>query len=211
MPALPVPLLTARRRLAALGVATTLAATASVVATPMTADAFPEESAPAATTAVGDQSGAQHSLEHQASLVAEFKAERARAKAAAAKARAKAKAERERKARAAARERAARSAVRDPKGVARALMADEYGWGTDQFSCLVSLWQRESNWNYRARNSSSGAYGIPQALPGAKMASAGADWQTNPRTQILWGLGYIEDRYGTPCSALGHSHSVGWY
>ncbi len=85
------------------------------------------------------------------------------------------------------------------------------GWGEDQYSCLYSLWQRESNWNVYAQNRSSGAYGIPQALPGSKMATAGADWQTNPATQISWGLGYIAGRYGTPCGAWGHSESVGWY
>lgn len=84
------------------------------------------------------------------------------------------------------------------------------GWGEDQFSCLVSLWNRESGWRTNASNPS-GAYGIPQALPGSKMASAGADWATNPATQIEWGLGYISGRYGTPCGALGHSHSTGWY
>ncbi|MDK7123234.1 lytic transglycosylase, partial [Pauljensenia sp. UMB6358] len=67
------------------------------------------------------------------------------------------------------------------------------------------------HWNPYAANAWSGAYGIPQALPGSKMASAGADWQTNPATQITWGLGYIAGRYGTPCGALGHSNSVGWY
>ncbi|OKL50385.1 hypothetical protein BM477_02605 [Boudabousia marimammalium] len=90
-------------------------------------------------------------------------------------------------------------------------MVSARGWGDDQFRCLVSLWNRESNWNYRAQNRSSGAYGIPQALPGGKMASAGADWRTNPATQISWGLGYIQGRYGTPCGALAHSHRVGWY
>lgn len=85
------------------------------------------------------------------------------------------------------------------------------GWGEDQYSCLYNLWQRESNWNVYAQNRSSGAYGIPQALPGSKMATAGADWQTNPITQINWGLGYIAGRYGTPCGAWGHSESVGWY
>lgn len=84
------------------------------------------------------------------------------------------------------------------------------GWGEDQFSCLVSLWNRESGWRTNAANPS-GAYGIPQALPGSKMASAGADWATNPATQISWGLGYIEARYGTPCGAWGHSQSSGWY
>jgi hypothetical protein len=85
------------------------------------------------------------------------------------------------------------------------------GWGGDQFNCLVKLWQKESNWRVNAANSSSGAYGIPQSLPGSKMASAGADWQTNPATQIEWGLGYISGRYGTPCGAWGHSVDVGWY
>ncbi|WP_297374431.1 lytic transglycosylase domain-containing protein [Cryobacterium sp.] len=85
------------------------------------------------------------------------------------------------------------------------------GWGTDQFNCLVSLWNKESGWRVNAANSSSGAYGIPQSLPGSKMASAGSDWQTNAGTQIEWGLGYISGRYGTPCGAWGHSVDVGWY
>ncbi len=85
------------------------------------------------------------------------------------------------------------------------------GWGDDEFSCLVALWNRESGWRVNAYNSGSGAYGIPQALPGSKMASAGDDWETNPATQISWGLGYIEGRYGTPCGAWGHSQSTGWY
>lgn len=85
------------------------------------------------------------------------------------------------------------------------------GWGEDQFSCLVTLWNRESGWNTTSTNRSSGAYGIPQALPGSKMASAGADWRTNPATQIEWGLGYISKRYGTPCGALGHFYNRGWY
>lgn len=85
------------------------------------------------------------------------------------------------------------------------------GWGDDEYSCLVALWNRESHWNAYAYNASSGAYGIPQALPGEKMASAGADWATNPATQIIWGLGYIQGRYGTPCGAWGHSEDVGWY
>ena len=84
------------------------------------------------------------------------------------------------------------------------------GWGEDQFACLVALFNRESGWNVYAANPS-GAYGIPQALPGSKMATAGADWATNPATQITWGLGYIAARYGTPCGAWGHSQSAGWY
>ncbi|WP_308194539.1 MULTISPECIES: hypothetical protein [unclassified Microbacterium] len=98
----------------------------------------------------------------------------------------------------------------DAQATARGMIGN-YGWGDDQFSCLVSLWNKESGWNYRASNPSSGAYGIPQALPGSKMGSAGSDWQTNPATQIAWGLGYIDGRYGSPCGAWGHSQSNGWY
>jgi hypothetical protein len=79
-----------------------------------------------------------------------------------------------------------------------------------QFGCLDSIWSRESGWNYQAYNAS-GAFGIPQALPGSKMASAGSDWQTNPATQIRWGLGYIKSMYGTPCGAWSFWQSNGWY
>jgi len=90
-------------------------------------------------------------------------------------------------------------------------LAESRGWGSGEFSCLVALWSRESGWNSQAENPQSGAYGIPQALPASKMASAGADWATNPETQIRWGLGYIDARYGTPCEAWGHSERKGWY
>jgi hypothetical protein len=109
---------------------------------------------------------------------------------------------------------AAPSAPAPSPGSAQAIAHDMVlarGWGEGEFSCLVSLWNKESGWNTYASNSSSGAYGIPQALPGSKMASAGGDWATNPATQITWGLGYISGRYGTPCGAWGHSQSVGWY
>ncbi|GAA2138195.1 aggregation-promoting factor C-terminal-like domain-containing protein [Actinomadura napierensis] len=82
--------------------------------------------------------------------------------------------------------------------------------GSGQFGCLVNLWNKESHWNTHAANPS-GAYGIPQALPGSKMASAGPDWQNSATTQIKWGLGYIKDRYSTPCGAWSHSESSGWY
>lgn len=98
----------------------------------------------------------------------------------------------------------------DPREIAQSLLP-EFGFGADQFTCLDSLWTRESGWRVNADNPSSSAYGIPQALPGAKMASAGADWATNPETQIRWGLGYIQDRYGSPCGAWAHSESNGWY
>ena len=86
-----------------------------------------------------------------------------------------------------------------------------YGWGSDQFRCLDLLWTRESGWRADAYNASSGAYGIPQSLPGSKMASAGADWRTNAATQIDWGLGYIDARYGSPCGAWAHSEAYNWY
>ncbi|MGW5681048.1 aggregation-promoting factor C-terminal-like domain-containing protein [Nonomuraea sp. NPDC003754] len=96
------------------------------------------------------------------------------------------------------------------KAVAKEMLAG-FGFGADQWGCLEKLWQKESGWNERAMNRYSGAYGIPQSLPGSKMASAGADWQTNAATQIKWGLGYIKGRYGTPCGAWGHSTATGWY
>lgn len=103
--------------------------------------------------------------------------------------------------------------IPDP-GTAQAIAYElvlERGWDQTQYSCLVSLWNRESHWNVYATNASSGAYGIPQALPGDKMASVGADWQSNPRTQIIWGLGYISGRYSTPCGAWTSSETRGWY
>lgn len=84
------------------------------------------------------------------------------------------------------------------------------GFGIDQFPCLNKLWNKESGWRTSAANPS-GAFGIPQALPGSKMSSVGSDWRTNPATQIKWGLGYIEGRYGSPCKAWSHSQSSGWY
>jgi Transglycosylase SLT domain len=96
------------------------------------------------------------------------------------------------------------------QAIAQGILAS-MGMGNDQYSCLVALWNRESGWNVYAFNESSGAYGIPQSLPGDKMASAGADWATNPATQINWGLSYIMSRYSTPCGAWEHSESNGWY
>lgn len=90
-------------------------------------------------------------------------------------------------------------------------MAAGYGWTGGQFQCLVQLWNHESGWRTTAGNQSSGAYGIPQSLPGSKMAAFGADWRTNPRTQIAWGLSYIAGRYGTPCGAWSHFQSRNWY
>ncbi|MDF2991099.1 MAG: outer rane phospholipase [Microbacterium sp.] len=103
--------------------------------------------------------------------------------------------------------------VNTPDGArayAAQLASEKYGWGDDQFSCLSSLWQKESSWNYQAYNPS-GATGIPQSLPGDKMATFGDDWATNAATQIAWGLDYISRGYGTPCSAWGHSQATNWY
>lgn len=135
----------------------------------------------------------------------------AQAQAAAEKAAAEAAAKRKREAEAAAAALAAANTVDGAKASARSIAAAEFGWGADQFACLDSLWTKESGWDYRAYNASSGATGIPQALPGSKMASAGADWQSSAATQIRWGLGYIAAAYGTPCSAWGHSQATNWY
>lgn len=108
---------------------------------------------------------------------------------------------------------APRVAIPDP-GTAQAIAYElvlANGWGDDQFACLVALWDRESHWNVYAENPYSGAYGIPQALPGNKMASAGSDWKTSAATQIRWGIGYIAGRYGTPCGAWEHSETHNWY
>ena len=98
----------------------------------------------------------------------------------------------------------------DPEAIAEALLP-KFGFDSSQMSCLIPLWMGESGWRVTAENASSGAYGIPQALPGSKMASAGPDWQTSAATQIEWGLGYIHDRYGSPCGAWGFKQSHGWY
>jgi len=97
----------------------------------------------------------------------------------------------------------------NPQQIASGMLGS-YGWSSSEFGCLVSLWNLESGWNVYASNPS-GAYGIPQALPGSKMASAGPDWQSNAATQIRWGLGYIKSLYGSPCGAWSHEQASGWY
>ena len=101
-----------------------------------------------------------------------------------------------------------------PSGSAQriaAAMLGSFGWSASEFACLDPLWAHESGWSTTADNAGTGAYGIPQALPGAKMASAGPDWQTDAATQIKWGLGYIKDTYGSPCAAWAHEQETGWY
>jgi hypothetical protein len=91
-------------------------------------------------------------------------------------------------------------------------LASADGWGSGaEWTCLDELWTRESGWRMVWNYQGSGAYGIPQALPASKMASAGADYMTDPATQIRWGLGYIRDTYGDPCTAWSHEEAVSWY
>ena len=99
----------------------------------------------------------------------------------------------------------------DYQSYAKDLVINTYGWSEYDFECLVKLWDKESGWDPNSHNSSSGAHGIPQALPASKMASEGADYYTNGYTQIRWGLKYIEGRYGSPSAAWAHSQSKGWY
>jgi hypothetical protein len=111
------------------------------------------------------------------------------------------------------RQRAIDNAKDDPQAAARVLMAD-HGWTSDaQYNCLVNLWTGESDWRWFAENPSSGAYGIPQSLPARKMSQFGADYRTNPLTQIKWGLWYIEMSYGNPCNAWStwQARSPHWY
>lgn len=116
-------------------------------------------------------------------------------------------------ARAARERRASRATLRtgDPRRVAASMAATRYGWGSGNLDCLDALWTRESGWDATAANPSTGAYGIPQALPGSKMSAFGADWRTNPVTQIEWGLDYISDVYDNPCGAWDAFRAKGWY
>lgn len=145
-------------------------------------------------------------LEREAERKAKAKAE-AKKKAAE---KAKREAERKRKQAQAARAATRGGTPAQNRALGMAMCAD-MGWSSSQCADLGKLWQKESGWNHRADNPSSSAYGIPQALPGSKMGSAGSDWATNPATQIKWGLGYIKARYGNPSAAWAHSVNRGWY
>jgi hypothetical protein len=141
----------------------------------------------------------QEALQQKKEALKQKKEERAKKQAALAKKRAAAAAK------------AKKLSSGNPKDIARAIMKSKYGWGSSQFSCYNKIIMRESMWKVHADNPTSSAYGIPQALPGRKMASAGPDWRNNPATQIKWGLGYVKSRYGTPCGAWGFKSSHGWY
>jgi len=104
--------------------------------------------------------------------------------------------------------------AKTPKGarsVGKAMAKDKYGWGAAQYTCLNTLWTKESRWNYRSRNKVTGAHGIPQAYPATKYESIGSDWRTNPITQMSWGLKYIKVRYQTPCKALRTFYRINMY
>jgi hypothetical protein len=104
--------------------------------------------------------------------------------------------------------------AKTPKGarsVGKAMAQDKYGWGDKQYTCLNTLWTKESRWNYRSRNKVTGAHGIPQAYPATKYESIGSDWRTNPITQMSWGLKYIKVRYQTPCKALSTFYRINMY
>jgi hypothetical protein len=127
-------------------------------------------------------------------------AERARAEAEAAEARRKAMANR-----------GYLPGTTDPRDIARQILQNKYGYGAGQFACFDNIISRESRWNVRATNPSSGAYGLAQALPGSKMASIASDWRTNPATQIIWGVQYMDNRYGSPCEAWSFWQAHSWY
>lgn len=166
------------------------------------------------TASVTQQADAASSAAHaQAKKAAEDAARKQAAEKAAEKKAAAEKAEQERKA-----ELASRSASRDADfptqssySVSEVKSMAQQIVGGDNFQCFSEIVERESGWNYQASNPSSGAYGLVQALPGTKMASAGADWKTNPATQIKWGLNYMNDRYGSPCGAWEFWQANHWY
>lgn len=157
--------------------------------------------------AVAAQAGAKAATP-TATAGAAMRAQAVRAQARAARAKVTASRSSARKAASARPARAALSG--SPKTIARSLVASK-GWGAQQFRCLEKLWDKESDWIATADNPTSSAYGIPQALPGHKMASEGPRWRTDPATQIRWGLKYIDGRYGTPCEAWAHSRANNWY
>jgi Transglycosylase SLT domain len=182
------------------------------------ADRLAAERAAAKARANRELARAQLAAEEQAAKRAKSLGEQTKAIAAQ---HAKIKAELAAAAKKAAEEKAARAralanrgyepGVTDPKEIARQILKNKFSYGSSQFDCFNSIIMRESMWRVNATNPSSGAYGIPQALPGSKMASEGSDWRTNPATQIIWSIKYMKDRYGSPCSAWGFKSAHGWY
>lgn len=150
--------------------------------------------------AADDRAQARAEARAEATRVAEAEAE-AQAQAAAAAA----------SARRVAAEQGYEPGTTDPREMARQILQNKFGYGPDQFTCFNDIIIRESNWDIDATNPSSGAYGIPQALPGSKMAAVADDWRTNPATQIVWAVGYMDDRYGSPCQAWNFKRVHDWY
>lgn len=187
-----------------------VAAAQNAVSARKTADAKTHSAAAARVAAAAKLQSAAKSSVAAAQKAAKAADEKATAKAAAAKKAAESKREESSSTSRDSSRPPATSFSGNPQAYASSMLGS-YGWNQGQMGCLVSLWNRESGWNSSATNASSGAYGIPQSLPGSKMASAGADWRTNPATQIRWGLGYIKSTYGSPCGAWGHSQATGWY
>ena len=150
-----------------------------------------------------------------AKKVAEESARKAAAKSAIEKKEAAEKAAKEAKERAEAKEKASRSSssfpVQSSYTIAQIQSMASSMVPSGQFQCFSNIVDHESSWNYRAVNASSGAYGLFQALPGSKMSSVGSDWQTNPATQIKWGLNYMDSRYGSPCEAWSFWQANHWY
>ncbi|MGB6575593.1 MAG: lytic transglycosylase domain-containing protein [Trebonia sp.] len=172
----------------------------------------------AAANAAVAKAAAQKAAAQKAAAAKAAAAKAAAAKAAAAKAAAQQAAQeqaaQQQATQQAAQQTTAQPATSAPSGSPQQIaeqMLSQFGWSSSQFSCLQPLWALESGWNIYASNPSSGAYGIPQALPGSKMASAGPDWQGDAATQIRWGLSYIQGTYGSPCAAWSHEEADGWY
>jgi murein DD-endopeptidase MepM/ murein hydrolase activator NlpD len=165
--------------------------------------------APETLIALKVQSAAQREAAEKAHKAKQERQARERAATAAAAARERAEAQQ-------AEKRTARSAKRPqaPAPAATVSGARSYAQArlsSAQYQCLSNVVTRESSWNHRAVNPSSGAYGLFQSLPGSKMASAGSDWRTNPLTQMRWGLSYMKARYGSPCGAWNFWQKNGWY
>jgi hypothetical protein len=168
----------------------------------------------AAATAAVAKAAAQKAAAAKAAAAKAAAAKAAAAKAAAQQAAQEQAAQQQATQQQAAQQTTAQPATSAPSGSPQQIaeqMLSQFGWSSSQFSCLQPLWALESGWNIYASNPSSGAYGIPQALPGSKMASAGPDWQSNAATQIRWGLTYIQGTYGSPCAAWSHDEADGWY
>jgi hypothetical protein len=164
----------------------------------------------AAAKAAVAKAAAQKAAAAKAAAAKAAAAKAAAAKAAAQKAAQQRAAQQQAVQQAAAQQPTASAASGSPEQIAEQMLG-QFGWSSGQFACLQPLWAQESGWNVYASNPSSGAYGIPQALPGSKMASAGPDWQSDAATQIRWGLTYIQGSYGSPCAAWSHEEADGWY